>query len=155
MPVALVDCNNFYVSCERVFNPRLAGRPVVVLSNNDGNVVSRSNEAKKIGIGMGVPAFQLHDLLKRREVDVFSSNYTLYADISDPDNWILIVNKQVGQWGLTYDKAQDLGRVKMTMKKPAALIENLKYTVTEQGASRGTLELAWENHVASVPLTVK
>jgi DNA polymerase V len=82
MPVALVDCNNFYVSCERVFNPRLAGRPVVVLSNNDGNVVSRSNEAKEIGIGMGVPAFQLRDLLKRREVDVFSSNYTLYADMS-------------------------------------------------------------------------
>lgn len=89
------------------------------------------------------------------DLAVPKGDYTLYADISDPDNWILIVNKQVGQWGLTYDKAQDLGRVKMTMKKPAALIENLKYTVTEQGASRGTLELAWENHVASVPLTVK
>ena len=79
---ALVDCNNFYVSCERVFNPKLANRPVIVLSNNDGCVVARSNEAKKLGIGMGVPAFEIKDIIKKNRVEVFSSNYTLYADMS-------------------------------------------------------------------------
>lgn len=79
---ALVDYNNFYTSCERVFNPRLEGKPVVVLSNNDGCVVARSNEAKALGIGMGIPAFEVEDIIKKHEVDVFSSNYTLYADMS-------------------------------------------------------------------------
>ena len=79
---ALVDCNNFYVSCERVFNPKLANRPVIVLSNNDGCVVARSNEAKKLGIDMGVPAFEIKDIIKKNRVEVFSSNYTLYVDMS-------------------------------------------------------------------------
>jgi DNA polymerase V len=79
---ALVDCNNFYVSCERVFNPRLLHRPVVVLSNNDGCIVARSNEAKALGIGMGVPAFEAADLIKNHDVEAFSSNYTLYDDMS-------------------------------------------------------------------------
>ena len=78
----LVDCNNFFVSCERVFAPRLAGRPVVVLSNNDGCVISRSNEAKRLGIKMGEPFFHLRDRVRRGEVDVRSSNYVLYADMS-------------------------------------------------------------------------
>ncbi len=81
-PVALVDCNNFYVSCERVFQPALAARPVVVLSNNDGCVVARSNEAKALGIEMGAPAFQLKNFFHRHGVRVFSSNYALYADMS-------------------------------------------------------------------------
>jgi DNA polymerase V len=81
-PIALVDCNNFYVSCERVFDPALECRPVVVLSNNDGNVVARSNEAKALGIDMGAPVFQVKDLMDRHGVRVFSSNYTLYADMS-------------------------------------------------------------------------
>jgi len=79
---ALVDCNNFYVSCERVFNPKLEGKPVVVLSNNDGCVVARSNEAKALGIGMGVAAFEAANVIKKHNVEVFSSNYTLYADMS-------------------------------------------------------------------------
>ncbi len=79
---ALVDCNNFYASCERVFNPRLDGKPLVVLSNNDGCVVARSNEAKELGIGMGVPEFQIRPLLRAHHVQVFSSNYTLYGDMS-------------------------------------------------------------------------
>jgi len=79
---ALVDCNNFYASCERVFNPKLEGRPVVVLSNNDGCVVARSNEAKALGIGMGVPAFEIEDIIRKNGVEVFSSNYALYADMS-------------------------------------------------------------------------
>jgi DNA polymerase V len=79
---ALVDCNNFYASCERVFAPRLVGRPVVVLSNNDGCVIARSAEAKAVGIPMGRPAFQCRELFRRHGVAVFSSNYALYGDMS-------------------------------------------------------------------------
>ncbi len=79
---ALVDCNNFYVSCERLFQPKLAGRPVVVLSNNDGCIIARSNEAKALGIAMGAPYFKTRPLIKRHRVRVFSSNYTLYGDLS-------------------------------------------------------------------------
>jgi DNA polymerase V len=80
--IALVDCNNFYVSCERVFNPALNGKPVVVLSNNDGCIISRSNEAKALGIKMAQPAFKIADLIEKNQVAVFSSNYTLYGDMS-------------------------------------------------------------------------
>ena len=79
---ALVDCNNFYVSCERIFNPLLEGLPVVVLSNNDGCIISRSNEAKAIGFKMGEPVFKRKDLIEKHSVKVFSSNYALYGDIS-------------------------------------------------------------------------
>lgn len=79
---ALIDCNNFYVSCERVFNPKLWGKPVVVLSNNDGCVVARSNEAKAIGFKMGDPIFQKRDLVKKHHVFVLSSNFRLYGDMS-------------------------------------------------------------------------
>lgn len=78
----LVDCNNFYASCERVFNPSLNGKPVVVLSNNDGCVIARSNEAKMLGIKMGIPAYQIKDLVTNHQVHIFSSNYTLYGDMS-------------------------------------------------------------------------
>lgn len=81
--IALVDVNNFYVSCERVFNPRLEGRPVVVLSNNDGCVVARSNEAKALGVRMGQPWFQVRDLARRHRIIAHSSNYALYADMSN------------------------------------------------------------------------
>jgi hypothetical protein len=82
-------------------------------------------------------------------------DYTLYVDLSDPDNWQLIVNKQTGQWGLTYTKSQDVGRVKMTMSKPAALVESLKYTIADAGGNKAKLTLEWENHSASVAITVK
>ena len=78
----LVDCNNFYCSCERVFNPKLEGRPVIVLSNNDGCAISRSDEAKALGIGMAAPAFIMNKFLDEHRVAVFSSNYTLYGDMS-------------------------------------------------------------------------
>jgi len=81
-PIALVDCNNFYASCERVFNPKLWGVPVVVLSNNDGMIVARSNEAKALGIKMGEPLFKVQNLVKKYGVKVFSSNYVLYGDMS-------------------------------------------------------------------------
>lgn len=80
--IALIDVNNFYASCERVFAPELRKRPLVVLSNNDGCVIARSNEAKALGITMGKPFFQIEDLIERENVAVFSSNYTLYGDMS-------------------------------------------------------------------------
>lgn len=81
-PVAIVDCNNFYASCERVFNPKLWGKPIVVLSNNDGMIIARSNEAKELGIKMGEPLFKAEEIIKKHNVYVFSSNYTLYGDMS-------------------------------------------------------------------------
>ncbi len=78
----LIDCNNFYASCERVFNPSLNGQPIVVLSNNDGCVIARSSEAKALGIPMGEPAYKLKELIETNQVCVFSSNYVLYGDMS-------------------------------------------------------------------------
>lgn len=80
---ALVDCNNFYASCERVFNPQLKGHPIVVLSNNDGCVIARSNEAKKLGIEMGAPLYQCMYLIKRHNIHSCSSNFAVYGDLSD------------------------------------------------------------------------
>ena len=79
---SLIDCNNFYASCERVFNPSLNGKPMVVLSNNDGCVIARSNEAKKLGIPMGAPAFQYQRMFRTHGVKVFSANFHLYGDMS-------------------------------------------------------------------------
>jgi hypothetical protein len=82
-------------------------------------------------------------------------SYTLFAWVQNPNAWELIVNKQTGQWGLTYDTKQDLGRVKMTMSKPAKPVETLKYTLADKGKGQGELRLEWENHVATVPIAVK
>ena len=79
---AIVDCNNFYASCERVFNPDLRNKPIVILSNNDGCIIARSNEAKALGIKMGAPFYQVKDVLEKNGVAVFSSNYNLYGDMS-------------------------------------------------------------------------
>ena len=80
--IALIDCNSFYVSCERLFNPKIKNIPVVVLSNNDGCVISRSTEAKKLGIKMGEPYFKVKELVRKNNVQIFSSNYSLYGDLS-------------------------------------------------------------------------
>ena len=80
--IALIDCNNFYASCERIFNPKLIGKPIVVLSNNDGCIIARSKEAKKLGIKMGEPYFKARNIIEKNKVEVFSSNYSLYGDIS-------------------------------------------------------------------------
>ncbi len=79
---ALVDCNNFYVSCERVFRPTLRDKPVVVLSNSDGCVIARSEEAKAMGIPMGLPFFQMRQQFHQADIEVYSSNYALYGDMS-------------------------------------------------------------------------
>ena len=80
--IALIDCNNFYASCERIFNPKLIGKPIVVLSNNDGCIIARSKESKKLGIKMGEPYFKAKNIIEKNKVEVFSSNYSLYGDIS-------------------------------------------------------------------------
>ena len=79
---ALVDCNNFYASCEKIFHPSLDNKPVIVLSNNDGCVIARSEEAKQAGIKMGIPIFEIADVIEKNNVHVFSTNYALYGDIS-------------------------------------------------------------------------
>ena len=81
--IGIIDCNNFSVSCERVFNPISVGRPTVVLSNNDGCVIARSQEAKSLGIKMGEPFFQKKDFMDEHRFCVYSSNYNLYGDMSD------------------------------------------------------------------------
>ena len=80
--IALIDCNSFYVSCERLFNPKIRNKPVVVLSSNDGCIISRSNEAKALGIKMGEPYFKAKDIILKNNVHIFSSNYSLYGDLS-------------------------------------------------------------------------
>ena len=87
------------------------------------------------------------------DLHVPAGKYTLFVDISDPDQWTLIVNKKTGEWGLAYDGSQDLGKTKMTMSKPSSMVENLKYTITDNGGGKGTITLAWENQQASVPVT--
>jgi hypothetical protein len=88
------------------------------------------------------------------DLKVPAGTYTLFVDISDPDNWKLIVSKDTGEWGLSYDKTKDLGSTPMKMSKPPAMVENLVYTLTGDGDGKGTLTLAWENHSASVPIKV-
>ena len=87
-------------------------------------------------------------------LNVPAGTYTLFVDISDPAQWVLIVSKATGEWGLKYDAAQDLGRTKMTMAKPPALVEDLKYTLTDDGG-KGTLTLAWEDVSASVSFSAQ
>ena len=81
--IALADCNNFYASCERVFNPALENKPIVVLSNNDGCIIARSNEAKSLGIKMGEPVFKARKIIEGNNVNVFSTNFALYGDMSN------------------------------------------------------------------------
>ena len=88
------------------------------------------------------------------DLSVPAGTYTLFVDVSDPDNWVLVVNKKTGEWGLAYDASQDLGKTKMNMTKPPSMVEELKYTLADQGGGKGTLTLAWENHSASVPISV-
>ena len=81
--IGLADCNNFYASCERVFNPKLKNEAVIVLSNNDRCVIARSNEAKKLGVRMGAPVFKIKDTISKYNINVFSTNFALYGDMSE------------------------------------------------------------------------
>jgi hypothetical protein len=88
-------------------------------------------------------------------VSVPKGDYTLYCWVKNPDAWELIINRETGQWGLSYDAKRDVGRVKMAMSKPPAPVEVMKFTLADQGGNKVKLQLKWENHVASVPVTVK
>jgi len=93
--------------------------------------------------------------LKIGTLTVPAGTYTLFVDLSDADHWKLIVNKKTGEWGLAYDKAEDLGETAMTMAKPPAPVENLTYTITDNGGGKGSITLAWENHSASVQVSAQ
>jgi hypothetical protein len=135
-------------------SPRVSGR-VGKLFGKDGRIgQDRTYPVWRAGANAAT-AFHTDADLDVGGLAVPKGDYTLYVDLSDPDNWVLVINKQTGQWGLTYNQEQDLGRVKMTMGKPPEPIENLKYTITDQGGSKGELRLEWENHIASVQFAVK
>jgi hypothetical protein len=135
-------------------SPRLKGR-VGKLFGKDGSI---SHDATYPLWRAGAnAATKLHTDadLEIGTLNVPKGDYSLYVDISNPDEWTLVVNKQTGQSGMSYDKSQELGRTKMTMSKPPAPVENLKYTLADEGGNKGTLTLEWENHIASVPITVR
>ncbi len=126
--IALVDCNNFFVSCERVFRPNLEGKPVVVLSNNDGCVVSRSQEVKDLGMKMAVPWYQMKDMAKRHGIIAFSSNYTLYADLSNrvmsllsqysPDQEVYSIDESfLDLTGIAADHTQYAQQIRQTIRR--------------------------------------
>lgn len=123
MPILLADCNNFYVSCERVFDPKLRRRPVVVLSNNDGCVVARSNSAKRLGITMGVPLFKVRDLVDANDVATRSSNYALYGDMSSRVMAALreltpaVEEYSIDEAFLQVDGEEEAGRVARELRK--------------------------------------
>jgi hypothetical protein len=89
------------------------------------------------------------------DLSVPAGKYTLFVDISNPNAWVLIVSKATGEWGLAYDASKDLGRTKMTMSKPASMVENLTYAITDNGGGKGTLSLVWEDMGATVPIKVR
>lgn len=123
MLFALVDCNNFYASCERVFNPLLEGRPIVVLSNNDGCIIARSNEAKALGIPMGAPLFEYRELMNKHGVAVCSSNYALYGDMSQRVMQVLEMNApqvqvySIDESFLDYDVPDPIREAKILREK--------------------------------------
>lgn len=125
------------------------------LFGKDGRIGQDPNYPVWRGGANAATAFHTEADLEMGGVHVPKGDYTLYVNLADPDNWELIVNKQTGQWGLTYDASQDLGRVKMTMSKPSAMVEKLKYTLSRTGDHRGQLQLAWENHIGTVSFNVK
>lgn len=89
------------------------------------------------------------------DVKVPAGTYTLFVNISDPDNWTFIVSKATGEWGLAYDNTKDLGQTKMMMSKPPEMVENLIWKINDDGGGKGTISLAWENHAASVPVSAQ
>jgi len=126
----LVDCNNFFVSCERLFRPDLIGRPVVVLGSNDGVVVSRSEEAKKFGVPMGVPFFKVRDIVKDNKITLFSSNFELYRDVSD--RIMFVLQEELGE---IYQYSVDEAFFQFTEKSSAVAkiqLTDLKQTIEKK-----------------------
>ena len=136
------------------FSPKVKGR-IGKLFGKDGTIGQDSTYPVWRAGANAATAFHTDADLDVAGLAVPKGDYTLFIDLSDQNNWQLIVNKQTGQSGLDYDKAQDLGRVKMTMSKPPALVESMKFTIAEAGGNKARLTLEWENHSASVAITAK
>jgi hypothetical protein len=132
--------------------PSVRGRQIF----GDGGVISHDKTYPVWRAGANkATAFHTDGDLDVGGLSVPAGDYTLFVLVKDPDAWELIVNKQTGQWGLTYKQDQDLGRVKLAMSKPGAPVETLKYSLSDEGGNKAKLTIEWENHVASVPITVK
>ena len=132
--------------------PSVRGRQIF----GDGGLLSKDPTYPAWRAGANAATtFRTEGTLDVGGLTVPAGTYTLYVWVKDPNVWELIVNRQTGQWGLSYDASRDLGRVKMTMAKPPALVETLKYTLTDKGGGTGELRLEWENHVATVPVVAK
>ena len=132
--------------------PSVHGRKIF----GDGGLLSRDPTYPVWRAGANsATAFHTDANLDVGGLAVPKGDYTLYCSVKNPDAWELIISKETGQWGLSYNASHDLGRVKMTMSKPAAPIETMKYTLTDLGGNKVRLQLEWENHAASVPVTVK
>ena len=132
--------------------PSVRGRKIF----GDGGLLSRDPTYPAWRAGANAATtFRTDAALDVGGLEVPAGVYTLYAWVKNPDQWELIISKEKGQWGLTYNPNADLGRVKMTMSKPPALVETLKYTLTDKGGGAGELRLEWEQHVATVSLHVK
>jgi hypothetical protein len=132
--------------------PSMRGRRIF----GAGGVVSRDGTYPVWRAGAnGATAFHTDADLNVGGLRVPKGDYTLFVLVKDPDAWQLIINKQTGQWGLNYDEPQDLGRVKMTMRKPAAPIEKLKYTLSPGGLDKVNLQLEWDDHIGSVAIQVR
>lgn len=132
--------------------PSVRGRQIF----GDGGKVSQDSTYPVWRAGANsATAFHTDADLDVGGLSVPAGDYTLFVLVKDPNAWELIINKQTHQWGLTYDESKDLGRTKLSMSKPAAPVETLKYELTDLGGNKAKLQLEWENHVASVPITVK
>ncbi|HWE87014.1 MAG TPA: DUF2911 domain-containing protein [Terracidiphilus sp.] len=136
-------------------SPAVKGREGQIF--NKGGLIQRTHKEYPIwrAGANGATTLTTEADLKIGNLDVPAGKYTLFVDISDPDNWVLVVNKKTGEWGLAYDASQDLGKTPMRMSKPAEMMEHLKYTLTSTSNTKGTLSLAWESHEASVPIEAK
>ena len=133
--------------------PSVRGRKIF----GDGGLLSRDPTYPIWRAGANASTtFKTEGALDVGGLNVPAGNYSLYVNVKDPEQWELVVSKATGQWGLTYPgPSADVGRVKMTMSKPPALVETLKYTLTDKGGGAGELRLEWEHHAATVPLHVK
>jgi len=136
------------------FSPKVKGR-IGKLFGKDGTIGQDSTYPVWRAGANAATAFHTDADLDVAGLAVPKGDYTLFIDLSDQNIWQLIVNKQTGQSGLDYDKAQDLGRVKMSMSKPPALVESMKFAIAEAGGNKAKLTLEWENHSASVAITAK
>jgi len=135
-------------------SPRVKGREGHIFTK-DGLISQNPNYPVWRAGANGATTLETGGNLQIGNLAVPKGTYTLFVDISDPDQWVLIVNKKTGESGLAYDAGQDLGKVKMQMSKPPSMVENLTYTINDQGGGKGTITLAWENHSASVPVSTK